>query len=224
MLLYALIHFFFSSLWLSCTVCLRVHFAWCLSIVYNSCVSSKQEVPFLFCRPVFLTQFFLCSPQTLCFDNMSIHVCLLIPQPMQDSSSIIFLIHLWPAGIPEKYWTNKNKDENAGEVQPSVSCGENQSMSLPVSCFSTSRHPWLRKCLHILHWDQKKRSNLPRWLSCKESACQRRRHRFHPWVRKFPWRRKWHPLQCSCLEDPMNRGAWRATVHGVTQSQTGLSD
>ena len=145
MLLYALIHFFFSSLWLLCTVCLRVHFAWCLSIVSNSCVSSKQEVPFLFCRPVFLTQFFLCSPQTLCFDNMSIHVCLLIPQPMQDSSSIIFLIHLWPAGIPEKYWTNKNKDENAGEVQPSVSCGENQSMSLPVSCFSTSRHPLPQK-------------------------------------------------------------------------------
>ena len=27
------------------------------------------------------------------------------------------------------------------------------------------------------------------------------------------------PLQCSCLENPMDRGAWRATVHGVTQNQ-----
>ena len=27
-------------------------------------------------------------------------------------------------------------------------------------------------------------------------------------------------LQYSCLENPMNRGAWRATVHGVTESQT----
>ena len=27
-------------------------------------------------------------------------------------------------------------------------------------------------------------------------------------------------LQCSCLEIPMDRGAWRATVHGVTESQT----
>ena len=26
----------------------------------------------------------------------------------------------------------------------------------------------------------------------------------------------------SCLENPMDRGAWRATVHGVTKSQTGL--
>ena len=26
-------------------------------------------------------------------------------------------------------------------------------------------------------------------------------------------------LQCSCLENPMDRGAWQATVHGVTKSQ-----
>ena len=28
------------------------------------------------------------------------------------------------------------------------------------------------------------------------------------------------PLQYSCLENSMDRGAWRATVHGVTKSQT----
>ena len=33
-----------------------------------------------------------------------------------------------------------------------------------------------------------------------------------------------NPLQCSCLENPMDRGAWRATVQGVTKSQTRLSD
>ena len=30
-------------------------------------------------------------------------------------------------------------------------------------------------------------------------------------------------LQCSCLENPMDRGAWWATVHGITKSQTQLS-
>ena len=30
------------------------------------------------------------------------------------------------------------------------------------------------------------------------------------------------PLQYSCLGNPMDRGTWRATVHGVTKSQTGL--
>ena len=32
-----------------------------------------------------------------------------------------------------------------------------------------------------------------------------------------------NPLQYSCLENLMDRGAWRATVHGVTESQTRLS-
>ena len=31
-------------------------------------------------------------------------------------------------------------------------------------------------------------------------------------------------LQSSCLENPMDRGAWRATVHRVTQSRTRLRD
>ena len=33
-----------------------------------------------------------------------------------------------------------------------------------------------------------------------------------------------NPLQCSCLENPMDRGTWWATVHGVTKSQTRLGD
>ena len=33
-----------------------------------------------------------------------------------------------------------------------------------------------------------------------------------------------NPLQYSCLENPMDRGAWWATVHGVAKSQTLLSD
>ena len=33
-----------------------------------------------------------------------------------------------------------------------------------------------------------------------------------------------NPLQYSCLENPMDRGAWRATVHGVSKSQIQLSD
>ena len=44
-----------------------------------------------------------------------------------------------------------------------------------------------------------------------------------PWVEKIPWIRKWHP-QYSCLENPMDGGAWWAAVHGVARSQTRLSD
>ena len=57
----------------------------------------------------------------------------------------------------------------------------------------------------------------------KESACQSRRHkrhRFHPWVGKIPWRRAQWPLQYLCLENPMDRVAWWATVHEVAESDT----
>ena len=41
-----------------------------------------------------------------------------------------------------------------------------------------------------------------------------------PWVSESPWRRNWQPTPVSCLENPMDRGAWRATVHGVAKSRT----
>ena len=34
---------------------------------------------------------------------------------------------------------------------------------------------------------------------------------------RFPGKGNGNPLQYSCLENPMHRGAWRATVHGVTK-------
>ena len=46
---------------------------------------------------------------------------------------------------------------------------------------------------------------------------QCRRHRFDPWVGRNPWRRE-NSLQYSCLENSTDRGAWQATVHGVTES------
>ena len=61
-------------------------------------------------------------------------------------------------------------------------------------------------------------------LVVKEPTCQCRRckrHRLNPWVRKIPWGGHGNPLQYSCLDNPMNRGAWRAMVHGVI-SQTRL--
>ena len=37
---------------------------------------------------------------------------------------------------------------------------------------------------------------------------------------RSPGGRHGNPLQCSCLENPMDRGAWGATIHRVAQSQT----
>ena len=48
------------------------------------------------------------------------------------------------------------------------------------------------------------------------------RSRFDHWVRKIPWRRKWLPTPVFLLENSIDRGAWQATVHGVTKSQIQL--
>ena len=59
----------------------------------------------------------------------------------------------------------------------------------------------------------------------KEPTCQCRgckRNGFSPWVGMISWRRAWQPLQYSCLENPMDRGAWWITGHGVAQSHTWL--
>ena len=40
----------------------------------------------------------------------------------------------------------------------------------------------------------------------------------------FGYLGQYTPLQYSCLENPMDRGAWKAAVHGVAEDQTRLSD
>ena len=60
-------------------------------------------------------------------------------------------------------------------------------------------------------------------LRGKESACNTG-DLVDPWVSKIPMEGNSYPLQYSCLGNSMDRGAWKATVHGVTQSQTRLSD
>ena len=45
-----------------------------------------------------------------------------------------------------------------------------------------------------------------------------------PKLVRFPGGGYGNPLQYSCLENPMDRGIWWATVHGVTKSQTQLNN
>ena len=79
----------------------------------------------------------------------------------------------------------------------------------------------------------------PRWLSDKESACQCRRPKtviknlpanagdlrdagLIPGSGRSLGEGNGNQLKDSCLENPMDRGAWRATVHGVAQRQAKL--
>ena len=60
----------------------------------------------------------------------------------------------------------------------------------------------------------------PGGLDGKEYACKMGDLGSVPESGRFPGEGNGHPLQYSCLEDPMNRGTWWATVHGATESGT----
>ena len=80
------------------------------------------------------------------------------------------------------------------------------------------------------------KSNLQEYISLRASqvalvvknppvnAGDGKRCRFDPWVVSSPGGGHGNPLQYSCLGNPLDRGAWLATVYGVTTSWTQLRD
>ena len=66
---------------------------------------------------------------------------------------------------------------------------------------------------------------LPQWLSGKESACNAEARGDVGSISgsgRSPGGGHGNPLQYYCLENPMDRGAWQAMVHGVAKSRTRL--
>ena len=106
----------------------------------------------------------------------------------------------------------------------------------------------LSKCRQVHHFQNKKACDCPlnrrRWwhptpvLLPGKSHGQRSLVGCSPWGREESDRTEWlhfhfslscigegngNPLQCSCLENPRDRGAWWAAIYGVTQSRTRLN-
>ena len=61
-----------------------------------------------------------------------------------------------------------------------------------------------------------------RWLSGKESACHAGDTSLIAGSGRSPGERNGNPLQYSCLENPVDRGAWWATVHGIARDRHDL--
>ena len=73
-----------------------------------------------------------------------------------------------------------------------------------------------QKCIFIL--------GFPGGSEVKASACNAGDLGSIPGSGRSPGEGNGSPLQYSCLENPMDRGAWGATVHRVAKSRTRLSD
>ena len=55
------------------------------------------------------------------------------------------------------------------------------------------------------------------WLSDKQPVCNAGEAGSIPGLGRSPGRGNGNPFQYSCLGNPMDRGTWSATVHGVTE-------
>ena len=66
--------------------------------------------------------------------------------------------------------------------------------------------------------------DFPSGLEGKASACNEGDRGSIPGSGRSPGEGNGNPVQYYCLENPMDRGVWQATVYGVAKSQTRLSD
>ena len=103
----------------------------------------------------------------------------------------------------QKYSLRKNKKQNKTDEQ--VLFSEEGEEEHPGPAFAKKKH-----------------EDFPGGSDGRVSAYWGR-PRFSPWVGKISWKGNGHSLQYSGLENPMDGGVWRATVHGVAKSQTRLS-
>ena len=74
-------------------------------------------------------------------------------------------------------------------------------------------------------YEQESESVIQASLLAQESACQMQEMQETgsvPGLGRSPGEGNGNPLQYSCLGNPMDRGAWQATVHGVTRVGHGL--
>ena len=89
--------------------------------------------------------------------------------------------------------------------------GGGHGNSLHYFCLENLKDRWAWQA--TVHRVAKSRTRLSDWTELK-------RHGLVPGQRRSSGEGLGYPLQYSCLDNPMDRGAWWATVHGVTESNT----
>ena len=122
--------------------------------------------------------------------------------------------HHWLAGHEFE------QDLGVGDGQGSLVC------CCPWGCKDsdmTGRLNWTEYLTGFLWWTHTGKS-FSGGSDGKESACNAGDLGLIPGWGRSPGERNGSPLQCSCLENSMDRGAWQSTYHGVSKSKTGLSD
>ena len=106
------------------------------------------------------------------------------------------------------HWLNGHefeKTQGDGKQQGSLACCSSWG------CKESDTVKWLNNNKAIL-------AEFPRWLSSKESTCNAGDMGLISGLGRSPGEGNGNPLQYSCLGNPMDRGAWRAIIHGVAKT------
>ena len=122
------------------------------------------------------------------------------------------------------------REENSGQIArehaiPGLSCSVNHGLSS-----QQEMHIYTYPCLirlfrtaHIYSASPGCQLGFPGGSDGKESPCNAGDAGSIPGLGRSPGEGHGSPLQCSCLENSLDRGAWLAAVHGLAKSQTWLS-
>ena len=122
---------------------------------------------------------------------------------------------------PLQLWMHKRKWGAPYHAPPSW--GKRADMS--ESYWGVILPTWRSSCQRNFQVSQfsLKEKDFPGDSECKKPACKAGDLGSLPGSGRSPGEGNSNPLQYSCLENPMDREAWRATVHEVAKSQTQLS-
>ena len=136
-------------------------------------------------------------------------------------------------GLPDPLWEQTPALEKLGEKMGSCEDWE-RSLQPPDKRLPLGREkgPGLRKVVaaesrvtpFMFGWRFSDQAGSPGGSDSEESTCNAGDPGSIPGSGRSPGEGNGHPFQYSCLEKPMDTGAWRATVHGITKSPTRLSD
>ena len=119
------------------------------------------------------------------------------------------------ANSSSQAWEMSSRWESASSITKMSSTSVSPCLCLfPSPCLSLSLN--LEEYIYIY-------LGFPGGASSSESACQFRRREDESWIPesgRSPGEGNGSPLQYSCLENSMDRGAWWAIVRGIAKSQT----
>ena len=116
--------------------------------------------------------------------------------------------------------TMETGDFRNDPISVSAACFGDHSELTPCSTLDSSLYMIHDTCSTCSSLHLRSTLGVPSGSFGQESTCNTGDPGSVPGSGRSPGERNGNPFQYSCLENPMDGGAWRATVHGITKNET----